>query len=112
MQPTLIDRIKEKFKQLDPNASYTSTLTMIGSLIAENGINYIYASIAIYTAWYSSKVNKAKLNKEIEALELNNKKIALDIDLHKQERELALEEKRIAIKEKNLKLDEYGKNIE
>jgi hypothetical protein len=25
---------------------------------------------------------------------------------------LALEEKRIAIKEKNLKLDEYGKNIE
>lgn len=110
MQLTLIERIKEKFKQLDPNASYTSTLTMIGSLIADNGINFMYASIAIYTAWHSSRANRAKVDKEVESLDLSNKKMALDLDLHRQERELALEEKRLDIKERTLKLDKYGKD--
>lgn len=108
MQVTFIDRLKEKFKQIDPNAAYTSTLTVLASLLAEHGINIIYALIAVITAIYSARTNKLKAEKELESLHLNNMRLQQDLELARLEKEVELESKRLDIKEKAYKLESYG----
>lgn len=106
MQVTFIDRLKEKFKQIDPNSAYTSTLTVVASLLAQNGINIIYALIAVITAWHSAKTQKQKAEKELETLHLNNMKLQQEMELCRLEKEIELESKRMDLRERSRKANE------
>lgn len=77
----IFERIRQKFSSFDINTFSAGTVATIGSMLADNGINIIYALVAVYAHWHTVRNSKAKMAIETKSSEIDMKLKEEDLNL-------------------------------
>lgn len=101
----VLDKLKLKIGDLDASSAYTGVVALAGATLAEQGINYIYALIGVFSHWHAAKIASRKADTEVARLEIENNKESAKLAHETEMNKLEAERVRIELKEREQKLN-------